>query len=282
MRIGVIGLAIIGFIALAGLFGSFYTVDAGEKAVVLRYGAVTGTADAGLHFKMPLADDVQFVSMRTDTLEFPDEGFYSKDQQAATATVSVTYAAKPSAAAAIYTNFGTVERAAQQLITRRVKKEFKEVMGTFTAKTSIENREQMGVEVAKAIIANENPYILIQSVQVENVDFSNAYEDAIEQRMLAEVGIETETQNLEKEKKLAEIKVTQEQAIADGNLKHKEAEAAGIKAIGEAQAEAIRAKGKALAENPNLVELVKAEQWKGVLPTHVLPNGTVPFLDVAK
>ncbi|NWA64220.1 prohibitin family protein, partial [Pantoea sp. B9002] len=31
--------------------------------------------------------------------------------------------------------------------------------------------------------------------------------------------------------------------------------------------------------NQNLVELTKAERWNGVLPTTVLPDGAVPFID---
>jgi hypothetical protein len=28
------------------------------------------------------------------------------------------------------------------------------------------------------------------------------------------------------------------------------------------------------------VELTKAERWNGVLPTTVLPNGALPFIDI--
>ncbi|MDO5650467.1 MAG: hypothetical protein Q4G11_07665, partial [Gallicola sp.] len=50
---------------------------------------------------------------------------------------------------------------------------------------------------------------------------------------------------------------------------------------GEAEADAIRMRSDALANNPALIELTKAENWNGVLPTTVLPNGTIPFIDTA-
>ena len=31
-----------------------------------------------------------------------------------------------------------------------------------------------------------------------------------------------------------------------------------------------------------LIELTKAERWDGKLPTTVLPNGTLPFIDASK
>lgn len=272
------------FLALAALIttlGTFYTVDAGERAVVLRAGSIIGVEVPGLHFKAPFLDSVVEVSTRTVTLPFPDEPFYSKDQQAATATVSVTFAANSDAVDKIYSEYGSLDAVANRLIVPRVKKQFKEVMGRFNAETAIQERERMGVEVSKAI-AVQSDLITIQSVQVENINFSNKYETAIEDRMMAEVGIATQTQNLEKEKKLAEIKVTQQQAEADSKFANLKAEADGIRAKGEAEASAITAKGEALKNNPNLIELIKAERWLGTLPTHVLPNGTVPFLDVAK
>ena len=275
------GVIFLALAALATTLGTFYTVDAGDRAVVLRAGSVIGVEGPGLHFKTPFLDSVVEVSTRTVTLPFPDEPFYSKDQQSATATVSVTFSANADAVDEIYTEYGSLEAVADRLIVPRVKKQFKEVMGRFNAETAIQERERMGVEATKAITIH-SPLITVQSVQVENIDFSDAYEDKIEERMLAEVGIDTETQNLEMEKKRAEIKVTREQAIADSKFALLKAEADGIRAKGEAEATAILAKGKALKDNPQLIDLIRVERWMGVLPTHVLPNDTVPFLDVAK
>jgi hypothetical protein len=36
---------------------------------------------------------------------------------------------------------------------------------------------------------------------------------------------------------------------------------------------------KALASNQNPVELTKAERWSGVLPTSMLPNTALPFVE---
>jgi regulator of protease activity HflC (stomatin/prohibitin superfamily) len=283
MRFGAIGIAT-GVILLVGLILAFscaYTVDAGERAVVLRSGAIIGTSGPGLHFKNPLFDSVEEISTRTYTVPYEKEPFYSKDQQSATADVSITFAVVPDAVDDVYAQFGTVEAMLQRIVTPRVKREFKEVMGQFNASTAIQERERMGVEVSKAISA-PSPYFVIESVQVENIDFSDAYEDAIEARMLAEVGIATATQQVEAERKRAEQAVVKAQGEADSKLAYLKAEANGIREIGDAQAGAIRSRGAALRDNPLLIELTKAERWNGITPTHVIPNGTVPFLDAAK
>ena len=45
-------------VGLTVLGGSWYTVDSGYRGVQTRNGAVTGVAEPGLGFKMPLIDKV--------------------------------------------------------------------------------------------------------------------------------------------------------------------------------------------------------------------------------
>jgi regulator of protease activity HflC (stomatin/prohibitin superfamily) len=117
--------------------------------------------------------------------------------------------------------------------------------------------------------AANNSMLIVESVQVENIDFSDAYEKSIEQRMLAEVEVQKVQQNAEREKVQAEIAVIQAKAQADA-----------VKLQGDAEAHAINARGKALRDNPSLVQLVQAEKWDGKLPTTMVPGQTVPFINV--
>ena len=59
--------AIGGIIVLMLLLGSWYTVDQTERGVLLRNGAVIGTAQPGLGFKLPVMDSVHKVSVKTVT-----------------------------------------------------------------------------------------------------------------------------------------------------------------------------------------------------------------------
>ena len=52
------------FILLIGLIPfSFYTVDANEQGVILRLGKYHATTNPGLHFKIPLIDQVKLVKV---------------------------------------------------------------------------------------------------------------------------------------------------------------------------------------------------------------------------
>lgn len=284
------GIIVAAIIALLTAFGSFYTIDAGDRGVLLSNGAITGNVEAGLHFKNPLFDEVVEVSTRTLTMTFPDEPFYSKDAQAATATVSVTFHAIGPAADKIYTRYGSIDEMAKRLLQPRIRKDFKEVMGKYSASEIIQKRDEMGAAVASAI-AFDSDVMVIESTQVENIDFSQAYEDAVETQMLATVGIQTAEQKRLAAVKANEQKVAEAEANAEATRREKKAEADGIKAVGDAQAQAIKAKGTAEAAvleakakllTPVLVEQTKAERWQGVLPTHMIPNASVPFFDTTK
>lgn len=283
MAKGVIGLAGVGFAVLAGatvLLGSWYTVDEGERAVVLRNGAVVGTAEPGLHFKTPIIEDAVKISVQSQSRLYESVAAYSRDQQPATMVVSVNFRLPPDMVENIYSNYGGMDGVVSRLIDRKLYEHVKNVFGQFNAVTSIQDRTRLNAEIQTAVQEAVTGPVLIESVQIENIDFSDAYENSIEQRMLAEVEVQKLQQNAEREKVQAQITVTQANAAADAVRAQAQAEADAISLRGEAEANAIRAKGAALRDNPALVSLVQAERWNGALPTTMVPNATVPFMSM--
>ena len=264
------------YIAITG----WYTVDAGERAVQLRNGAIIRTSDAGLYFKLPFIDSVKYISTRTQNRSFNELSTYSKDQQTAKIRASVTYRVPAVEAENVYLNFRDIEGLASNTIERQVPNQIENVFGHYSAIEAVQKRAQLTKDVNDAIKQSlENYPIIVESVQIEDIDFSRAYEQSVEDRMKAEVEVQTQKQNLEKEKITAEIAVTKAQAIADSTLAQAKAEAEAVILRGEAEARAITAKTKALQANSALVELTKAEKWDGRLPATVLPNSTLPFID---
>jgi len=264
---GISGIAAI--MLLMVMLGSWYTVDQGERAIVLRAGAVKSVSDPGLHWKAPMLDEAVHMSVQTQKETYSMES-YSRDQQPADLSVSVNYRINPADVGKVYENYGSLEGMMLRLITPRVQQESKVVFGRFNAVTAIQDRGRLNIEIMDAIagsIAREDGRVIIESVQVEGVTFSAAYEDSIEQRMLAEVEVQRIQQNLEREKVQAEIVETQ--AAAEANA---------TRLRGQAEADAIAARGQALNDNPNLVELVQAERWNGVLPTTMVPSGALPVI----
>lgn len=67
-----------GILLAITIFGSFYTVEPDEEAVVLRFGAYVKTSPPGLHLKLPFFID-QVKKLRTKEVKQEEFGFRTKD-----------------------------------------------------------------------------------------------------------------------------------------------------------------------------------------------------------
>jgi regulator of protease activity HflC (stomatin/prohibitin superfamily) len=278
--VGIGGAVVVGIVALTILGGSWYTVNEGYRGVALRNGAVIGTAEPGLGFKLPIVDSVVDISVQSQAQMYENILAYSRDQQTAGLNMSVNYRLPADQVETIYREYGGEAGVVSRLLDRQVLEEVKNVFGKFNAATAIQERERLAAEVQMAIQKAVVGPIIVESVQIENIDFSDAYENSIEARMLAEVEVQKVRQNAEREKVQAEIKVIQAQAEADARVAQATAEAEAITLTGDAEASAIRARGDALRDNPALIDLVQAERWNGALPTTMIPGQTVPFMNM--
>lgn len=72
----------IGLVAVLLLLQSVYIVDQTERAVLLRFGAVSKADIApGLHFKLPVAEDVKIFDARVLTLDSSPETYYTLEKK---------------------------------------------------------------------------------------------------------------------------------------------------------------------------------------------------------
>ncbi len=273
---------IVVILVLSVLFGSWYTVDQGERGVHLRNGAIVGTSEPGLGFKMPFFDSIVKISTQTHTVSYEKIQAYSRDQQPAIIRASVTFNVPPEKVEDVYANFKSLDSMVERLIDRQVPTQIENIFGKYTAISAVQERTKFVLDLTDAIKNTIVGPVNIDSVQIENIDFSDAYEKSVEDRMRAEVEVQTQKQNLEKERVNAQIAVTQAQAEADSQLARAKAQAESIRITGEAEASAIKDRAEALSKNQDLIELTKAEKWNGELPTTMLPNSTLPFFDVKK
>ena len=264
-----LGLSVLVGLVIAYLvFGSWYQVDQGERAVVLRFGELVGENGAGFHFKLPWVDSVRRITAQTQTKRYQNLDAYSRDQQPADLTVSVTYVV--SNASEVYAQYGDLDVAVLRLIDPRLTAGIKTIFGQYDAVRAIQERAALNNDFAAAVTsAIDGGPINIISVQIENIDFSDAYEQSVEQRMLAQVEIQKREQNLRTTEVEAQIARTK----AEG-----EAEATRLR--GEAEASAIRARAEALRMNADLVQLQAVEKWDGKLPTTMVPSSAMPFINL--
>jgi regulator of protease activity HflC (stomatin/prohibitin superfamily) len=287
--ISAMGVALI--VALIFVGGIFYTVDQGERGVLLRNGAFVSIAGPGLGFKMPIIDSVVPISVQDHIYTYEEVQAYSKDQQTGTMKVSISVQVPVGDVENLYANYGSMDNLVSRLLNPQVNKTLEEVFGHFDAVTAVQDRTRLGVEFSQAIQAAVRGPVQIKSVQIENIDFSDEYEAAIAAKTKAEVAIKTAENKAKQAEVDARVGVINAEAAAKAQIAKATADAASIQLNGEAQAKitklngeaeasAIKAKADALASSPNLVALTLAQNWDGKLPTAMIPGSAVPFINV--
>ena len=84
MSVKTIIIAVVAVLVIALALDAIYVVDQRQRAIVLRFGEVVSGPDGespGLHFKMPIADKVNFFDGRVLTLDNTPETYYTREEK---------------------------------------------------------------------------------------------------------------------------------------------------------------------------------------------------------
>ena len=270
-RWGSIGSMIGVVIVVASLiFGSFTTIPAGHRGVVIRFSAVTGRIlNEGLQTKLPFLDSVVKMSVQTQKYE-ADATSASKDLQDVNTTIALNWHLDPGLADEVYRTLGLefIERLAAPAIQETVK----QVTARYIAEDLILRRD----EVKGAITENLSNRLLergivTETVSITNFKFSETFTAAIEAKVAAEQAV------LEATNKLERVKVEAQQAEAQAKG---EADARIAKAIGEAEyirvvTEAQVAANKDIAESltPEVLQYILLDRLGEDIKVMVIPSG---------
>lgn len=295
----------IAFIALILLIaagsGSFFTVDAGEKAVVLTFGEISRTADPGLHVKIPFVQTVKKFNVRVQKATFgrgegalaeqPVLSAYSFDQQIIESyRLSITWSYDADKIDQVYKYFGTgvSDNIFHTVISPVVQQSTKTILGQYTAVTIVQDRAKLDHSIAQIMEEQLKEYpVKILSIQLEDVNFSKNYESIIEQTAQKKQEVETARNELQKVQIESQKQVAQAEAENKAIKLQADAEAYRITVQAKAEADAIKLKGDALRNNKELVDLTIAEKWDGSVPQTVVASGeggssVVPLLNIGK
>ncbi|MEY4723513.1 MAG: hypothetical protein RLZZ324_1026 [Candidatus Parcubacteria bacterium] len=257
--------ALLAVFALMTFFGAFTIINAGERGVVLTWGAISGGAlGEGLHVIIPFVQRVEKIDVTTQKLETKDSEAYSKDLQVVTIHSVLNWNVDPGAANEVYRTLqGGAEVLESRIVAPDLEVAIKQVIARYTAEELLAQRGKVQDEIQQAVRDVVGPdHAIVTHYALVNESFSDAFEQSIERKQIAEQDALTSKNKLEQVKFEAEQRVTEAQA---------EAEAIKI------QAAAITQQGGA-----NYVQLKAVEKWNGTLPTYMTGGASVPFLDVVK
>lgn len=242
----IIGIAT-ALISLLLLFNTISIVGAGKVGVVTRFGAVNRVVNPGLIVKIPLIENTITMETRTQK-EQVDAQAASKDLQEVKSTIALNYHLRGEKAVEVFQNIGTEYKL--RVIDPAIQEAFKATTAKFTAEELITKREAVkneALEHLKVRLAKVN--IIVDDFNIVNFDFSPEFNQAIEQKQVAQ-------QNLER------IKLEAQQALTQA----------------QGQASAQKALKDTGSLSPEYLEFLALQKWNGILPT-VTGNG-VPFINI--
>ncbi len=263
-------LAAVILVAAAILFSICTTqVPTGNTAIITTFGKVEDyTLEAGFHFKSPF-QQIILMDNREQKKEFSTQAF-SSDIQQVDITGSINYAINKATAMNLFKEVGTDYFT--KLINPRMMENTKAVFSKYTAENLVGAREELSTKIRDTMSQEMERYgITIISVSIENVDFTDAFTDAVEAKQVAaqkklQAEIEQEQKTMETEQQAQRQKIEAE-AEAQVQKIAAEAEAYAITTKAEAEAEANRKIAESLTGA--LIEFTQVNQWNGELPQYV-------------
>ena len=250
---------------------SFHTVDAGEVAVVKHLGEAKEVKTSGTYFDFWVTKSYDKYDAKVQNVDIKTMS-YSSDAQTMDVQMTLQYHIMSDHALEIATQYGSLETLQGRIQSIAIEK-VKSVLSSHKAMDIIANRASMSPaveEVIKDAIGKEY-YVNVVAVVLTNIDFSDAFELAVEEKMIAEQAkLKAEYEN---EKKIAQAEAEVAIAQAKANAKLKEAQAQieiekanaeAIKVKAEAEAEANRIIAESLTQE--IIDKILAENWNGELP----------------
>ena len=247
--------------ALVLLFLACGKINAGERGIVIRFGKPVRVVQPGLYLKVPFMETIKVVNVRTETVVTKDMNASAKARQEIAASVATQCHYDPEKVVEIYTNVG-YDNFQQRLIIPAIYESVKSAISKFNAEELITKRE----EVRGVIFDNLNGALArynvrLDSLQIADLNFSQRFNNAIEEKMIAE------QEALKAKNVLERVRTEAEQQLARANAS---AEAKVL--LAEAEAKSIKLQADVIKENGgNQYLLLKAiEKWDGRLPTTLL------------
>ena len=250
-------------------YGFFSKVDAGYVGIVTHFGKIQDKVlPAGFHIT-GFFEQVHPVNVRTKIERVEIVGF-SSDIQQVTMTTSVNYNVTPEAANKLYRTVSGDYF--ETLVFPRVNENVKVVVSNYTAESLIANREALSASVLELMNHDLEGYgITVSSISIENIDFTDAFENAVEAKQVA-------TQDAQKAKTIQDQQTMETTKAAERRKIEADAEAYETKVKAEAEAEANRKISESLTKE--LIDYIQAGRWDGKLPgTYVDSDSSLPIIN---
>lgn len=261
------------------IFGSVYSINAGERGVLLTLGkASEDVMQPGLHFKLPLVQSIQKMDIRTQKYE-AEATSSSKDLQVVNTKVAVNYSLKVSDVVTMYSDlaFAYEDRIIQPAIQEAVKS----ATARYTAEALITNRPLVKKDITDLITLRlSEKYMITDEISLTDFQFSDVFDASIEAKVKAEQEALKAINDLERIITEKQQTITRAEADAESKKTIADAEAYKIEVEAKAEAYAIMVIRNELEKDPIIIQYKYLEKWNGILPLYTGMEDPVPFITI--
>ncbi len=239
-------LTICSAIFLAVVPMGFGTIENGQIGVVKQFGKIRGVKEPGLYWVFYPTTKVEIYDTKVQRNDIFTAA-YSQDSQSMEAALTIQFKIQPAYVKEINSEYGNLERLTQNIIAVSEER-LKVVLASKSAMDLIASRSSLSSMIETEISQSVNKYYVdIVTVSLKDITFNEAFESAVEQKMIAE----QDKLKAEYDKEKAIIKAEEQLEVAkreaEAAIAKAEGDAEAIKAIAEAEAEALKAKSIEIA-----------------------------------
>ena len=242
-------------------FKAYVIIEPGTRGVVVQLGAVEDVIlQEGFHLKVPFIQTVVPIEVQVQKAQ-SSEVTSSKDLQVVNTTCAVNYHLAPDQVNTLYQEVGLSFK--ERIVDPAISESLKAVIAQYTAEELISKRSEVSFKVKETLSAKLAVYYMVlDEINITDFKFSDEFNNAIEQKQIAE------QQALKANLDLQRIEIEAQQKIAQA----------------KAEAESLRLQKEVISTE--VIELRKIEaqmaainKWDGKLPT-VSGGGVLPFINI--
>ncbi|MCL2087003.1 MAG: prohibitin family protein [Oscillospiraceae bacterium] len=258
-------------VAILGIlvFNSFKIVNEGYLGVKYRLGAIVENQDrlpAGLNIHIPFIETIAQIDIRNQIYEVQTDAYTFDTQNVNDLKMKLVYAYDPAKLTDIIQNIG-IDHVSAKILAPNVARISKNAIGAVRAEDLVQTRAAVQTKIEeelREVLATHS--ILVTEFAIENIQFDEAFEQSIQEKVIAEQeAARTVNRTAQRREEARQVEIA-----AD-------AEAYRVKIAAEAQATAIELINQQLARSPSYIEYLKVENWNGILPI-AIGEGVNPFL----
>lgn len=282
--IGIVGVLLAIVVMVISCIG---VVPTGYTGILTTFGAVQDrTLSPGINFIAPW-QNVVTMDNRAQKVEITTQAF-SSDIQQVDISMSVNYSIGQETARELYKTVG--KNYYENIMFPRIQENVKAVFSQYTAEALISNREYLSSMVADLMRNDMEAYgITIISIAIEDIDFTDAFTNAVEAKQVAAQNkLTAETvqaqktmeQQAESERAIIAANAQAEQDIiaAQADLEVVKIQADAALYAGEREANMNERIAAALTKE--LINYYWIKQWNGKLPSTVLGSDNSYMLNL--